>query len=203
MTNKVKYGLKNVHYAEITEDNGEIEYGTPKRIPGAVEIALEPRGDQIEFYADDMLYYSVGNNQGYEGTLDVAIITEEFRTDILGEKETEDGVLVESTEDSGKSFALLFEFDGDKKATRHVLYRCSASRPEVSGETKDDSPEPQTDELSFVSSARAGDYRVKASTSTKTDSVIYNDWYDEVYDAEDIEENNGDEEEEEEDNQQI
>ena len=44
MGNKVKYNLKNVHAAVLTESvvDGEtvFSYGTPKAIPGAVSIAL-------------------------------------------------------------------------------------------------------------------------------------------------------------------
>ena len=72
MANKIKYGLKNVHYAVITEDeDGSITYGTPKRIPGAVNLTLEPQGEQAEFYADDMRYFSAFANSGYSGSLEV------------------------------------------------------------------------------------------------------------------------------------
>jgi len=179
--NKVKFGLRNVHYSKITESNGEITYGIPTAIKGAVELTLEPRGDMIEFYADDMLYYSAQNNQGYDGTLNIALIPQEFATDCLGETKNDDDVITESANSKGSPFALMFEFDGDQKATRHVLYNCTANRPTVTGETKNDSPEPQTDELTFVASARQGDYLVKAKTTGETGSEVYEGWYDEVY----------------------
>ena len=33
-------------------------------------------------------------------------------------------------------FGMAFEFQGDKKATRHILYNVTASRPGMEGETK-------------------------------------------------------------------
>lgn len=181
--NKIKFGLKNVHYATFEETGGAITYDKPKPIPGGVELALDPRGDLIEFYADDMLYYSAENNQGYEGTLNVALIPESFAVDVLGEEKNTDGVLTERANAKTKPFALMFEFDGDQKATRHLLYHCTASRPSVEGETKGDAPEPQTDELSFVASARSTDYAVKTKTTASTDDLVYKGWYEDVYDS--------------------
>ena len=180
--NKVTFGLKNVHYAVITEADGTITYGTPVAIPGGVEISLEPRGDMSEFYADDVLYYSAANNQGYDGTLTIANIPEQFLIDCLGEtKDETDHVITEKSNSVGKNFALLFEFDGDVKAIRHVLYNCNANRPTVASTTKTSTKEPNTNELSFVSSPRSTDLAVKTKTTTQTPSNIYDNWYKKVY----------------------
>lgn len=181
--NKVTYGLKNAHYAKITVgEDGGITYGTPKALPGSVEIALDPRGDMTEFYADDILYYSASNNQGYDGTLTIANIPEDFAIDILGEEKDEtDLVITEKANATGSPFALMFEFTGDVKAVRHVMYNCTASRPSVGSSTKTDSVEPNTNELTFVASARPSDYAVKTKTTIKTPAEIYNNWYNKVY----------------------
>lgn len=182
MANKVKFGLKNVHVAPFEEVEGVVVYETPYRIRGAVEITLDPRGDMIEFYADDMIYYAASNNQGYDATLNIALVPDRFAIDCLGEEEDEtDFVLTEKTTGKQKSFALMFEFDGDVKATRHVLFNCTANRPTITSGTKTDSTEPMTDELTLVSSARQLDYAVKTKTTTKTPLDIYTNWYDAVY----------------------
>lgn len=180
--NKVTFGLKNAHYAPITITGGVITYGTPVAIPGSVEISLEPRGDMAEFYADDILYYSASNNQGYDGTLTIANIPEQFAIDALGEEKDEtDMVMTEKASSTGKGFALLFEFDGDVKAIRHVLYNCTASRPTISSSTRTNSKEPNANELSFVASPRETDLAVKTKTTTTTPSTIYDAWYTKVY----------------------
>ncbi|TYR75584.1 phage tail protein [Rossellomorea vietnamensis] len=182
MGNKVTFGLKNVHYATFTESAGSITYDEPVKVPGAVELSLEPRGEMVEFYADDMIFYSAANNQGYDGTISLANIPEQFAVDALGEtKDETDMVLTENSNAKGKKFALLFEFDGDVKAVRHVLYSCSANRPTVGSSTRTDSVEPNTNELSFIAGPRETDYAVKTKTTTETPVEVYDSWYSAVY----------------------
>lgn len=180
--NKVNFGIKNAHYATFTETNGIVTYGKPIPIPGSVELTLEPKGDMTEFFADDMLYYSAPNNQGYDGTLTIASIPESFAIDCLGEQlDSVDKVLTETQDSKPQPFALLFEFDGDQKATRHVLYHCMASRPTVGGSTKTNSAEPKTNELKFAASARPVDRNVKTKTTAATPEDVYTNWYKDVY----------------------
>ena len=180
--NKVHFGLKNVHYAPITEEDGVITYAKPIRIPGAVSLTLDPRGDLAEFYADNMLYYSSSSNDGYDATLSIASVPEQFAVDALGEeKDADDGVLTEKADAKQKSFALLFEFDGDVKATRHVLFNCTANRPTISGETTTNTREPKPNELSMIASPRSTDYAVKTKTTSATSPEIYEAWYTKVY----------------------
>ncbi|PFS16383.1 phage tail protein [Bacillus cereus] len=182
--NKVQFGLKNVRFATFEDKNGVVTFDAPVPMPGGVELTFEPRGDLIEFYADDMLYYAASNNQGYDGTLSIANIPEKFAIDALGEQLDEvDGVLNELADAKGKPFALLFEFDGDKKATRHVMYNCAASRPTLASKTKTNSAEPNTNELKFVASPidLNGKRVVKTKTTSNTTQAIYDGWYTEVY----------------------
>ena len=179
--NKVRFGLKNCHYAKATfDEDGNVTYDKPVRLPGAVSLSLDPEGENENFYADDIVYYVLNNNAGYEGDLELALIPEEFLKDILHEEEDANGVLTENANNEFERFALLFEFTGDKNAIRHVLYCCSASRPSVEGETKEDEKEVQTEELSIIASALANG-AVKAKTSSNTSKAVYDAWYDAVY----------------------
>lgn len=181
--NKVEFGLRNAYYAPITEsEDGNISYETPVRIPGAVSLTIDPSGDLIRFKADDVDYYTNPNNQGYEGNLNLARVTDKFREDILGETLTKGGVLVENADAQTKRFALLFEFQGDKKAIRHVLYYCSANRPTEASKTKDGG-DPNTTDLSIVASPRPDNSIVKAKTTPGVTDAIYNAWYTKVYES--------------------
>ncbi len=182
MGNKVKYNLKNVHAAKLTRtEDGGYTYETPRAIPGAVSISLDAEGDSSPFYADGIVYFRSTANNGYSGDLEIALIPEWFRTDILREDLDQNGVLVEkSTITEMEKFALLFEFDGDVRCIRHVLYNCTASRPSIESETKEDTIEPGTEKLSLTADPRE-DGLVKSRTGDATSIETYNGWYDEVY----------------------
>lgn len=181
MPNKIKYGLKNVHAAIQTETDGVYTYATPVAIPGAVSLSLEAQGEATPFYADDCEYYVSAGNNGYSGDLEIALIPEWFRTDILQETKDSNGVLVETSD--GKEavkFALLFEFAGDVKAVRHVMYNCTVARPAVGSQTKEENIEPQTESLTITSKPRT-DGLVKAKTGDTTATATYEGWYTDVY----------------------
>jgi len=180
MANKIKYGLKNVHYAVITEgEDGSITYGTPVKIPGAVSMNLSARGDRTEFYADDQLYYTESTNDGYEGDLEFALIPDDFKKDVLGYKEDANGVLFEDANATPKNFALLFEFSGDKNAVRHILYNVNASRPNIESSTKTNTKEPATETMSIVASPAPDTGMVKAKV--EPGQAQYETWYQQVY----------------------
>lgn len=185
MGNKVKYNLKNVHAAKLTETvtNGvtAFSYGTPKAIPGAVSISLDAEGESSPFYADGIVYFRSVTNNGYSGDLEMALIPEWFRTEILQEELDGKGVLIEKSSNSESvKFALLFEFDGDVNCIRHVLYNCTSSRPSIESETKEDTIEPGTEKLSITADPRS-DGLVKARTGDTTDNGTYENWYKAVY----------------------
>ncbi len=180
-SNKVKFNLKNAHYAILTLGADDTPtYAAPVRLPGAVSLSLSANGEPENFYADGIAYYVIANNMGYDGDLELALIPESFRTDVLQELKDTNGVLIETTDAELAHFALLFEFDGDKKHIRHVLYNCTASRPAIEGQTNEESRSVQTEKLT-IKAAPLPDGTVKAKTGDTTDNTTYTEWYDAVY----------------------
>lgn len=179
MSNKVNYGLKNVHYAVVTEASGTVSYGTPKAVPGAVNLTLDAAGEEVAFYADDQVYYEENTNNGYEGRLEMALIPDTFREDVLGDTIDNNGVLIENKDAKVKKFALMFEFDGDAKKTRHVLYSVLPARPSVSGSTKTATKEPQTETMNIKARPAIDTGDVKAKV--KQGDSAYDDFYSTVY----------------------
>ena len=186
MANKIKYGIKNVYYAVATRAaNNSATYDTPVALPGAVSLTLDPEGDNSIFYADNIAYYTTYANNGYSGSLELALIPDAFRKDVLGEIEDSKDVLVEEQGAQSVHFALIFQFEGDEKATRHVMYNCVASRPSTNGNTKEASIEPQTETINLtatsVYNASLDKDIVKARTGDSTDNTAYTGWFTQVY----------------------
>ena len=179
--NKVKFNLKNAHYAMLKlGEDGAVTFDTPIALPGAVSISLDANGEPDNFYADGIAYYVINNNMGYDGDLELALIPESFRVDALNETLDEKKVLIENANTELNAFALLFEFDGDVRHIRHVLYNCSASRPGISGKTNEESREVQTETLTIKATPLASGI-VKAKTGDTTDKNTYDNWYKAVY----------------------
>lgn len=177
--NKVKYGLSSVHYAVITDTAGVITYGTPVPMPGAVELTLNPKGEKLEFYADNMEYVSEETNQGYEGNLTVALISDQFKKDVLGWEEDKNGVIFESRDAKTKNIALLYEFEGDANKTRRISYNVSVGRPGAGSKTNQKGKEVQVDTMTITASPAVDTGHVNGKVEQS--QTPYDTWFDSVY----------------------
>ena len=179
--NKVHFDLTNVHIAMLKGTAEAPTYDAPVRVYGAVSMDLAAQGDTVKLRADDMDYYVSKSNNGYEGDLNLAMVNDWIRINVLSEElSATDKVLVENALKSGNPFALLFEFLGDVKHRRHVLYNCVAGRPNIKGENKDNQKEPDTETLPITASPLS-DGKVKASTTDATPDDIYAKWNTKVW----------------------
>ena len=183
--NKVKFGLSNVHIAPITAvSSNSITYGAPFAIKGAVNLTLDPEGENSPFYGDNTKYFDSFANQGYSGSLELAMVTDEFRKQVLGETQDSNGALVESTNDTIKDFALGFQIDGDSSNRRYWLYNVSAQRPSTNSQTIETSKEPVTDTLNITASPRITDNKVRVFLEkTEDNASTYNSFFESVYES--------------------
>ena len=184
--NKVKYGLSNVHYAMVTEtvSSGVVtsSYGTLKPLAGAVNLSLASSGAKSVFRADNEDYFVSYGQGGFEGSLEVARVNEDFLKDVLGLVEDDNKILVESSSSfkQTKYFAMVFEFDGDQRETKHCLYKVSAARPDRASQTTGEggSTDPQTETLNLTVVPRAdADKYIHLQTQDTTDAAVIAAWY--------------------------
>lgn len=195
MANKVLLGLENVHWFELTETTDSTTgavtttYGSAHSWPGAVSLAMDPAGDGDPFYADNGVYFMPGENVGYSGTFENALIPEDLEEYALGQTVDDNDVMVETSQGPKKTFAITADLTGDDKARRIVFYKCYLTRPSINASTKADTAAPQTNSATLTAVPRADfttikrgtseyqEHLVKAATSASTDDTVYAGWH--------------------------
>ena len=188
MANKITYGLDQLYYSKITFTGDVPSFATPVSIPGAVSISISNEGDMTKFKADNIDYWVGEANNGYSGSFEVADLPQAFYTDILGAVSDSNTVIYEDQNVQSNHFALLFQFQGDEKAVRHVMYNCVAKRPDVASQTKGDTIEPNTMTVDIEASGAKLEVKsgvnkmiVKAFATSAANTTAYNGWFSNVY----------------------
>lgn len=183
---KVRFGLKNVYYAVLTEstDNTNNTWATPKAVKGAVSLTLDSNGTDGTFFADNVAYYKTFANNGYTGTLEMARITDDMLKDVWGMTlDATSKVLYEATGTQPKPFALLFQVEGDVNEELNVFYRVvPTSKPSMGSQTVEEQVEPVTQSFDFEAlplvsgpSYQAG--LIKGRTTDTTTTAVRSAWF--------------------------
>lgn len=183
--NKVRFNLKNVHYAILTETQGTsgitYSWATPVSVPGAVSLDLTKESEVTPFYADGIVFYSAISNNGYSGTLEMARFPDKMLQEVWGDTlGSTSKVLTENSNTNPKSFALLFEVDGDADEELYVLYNVSATRPNAGSSTTEGTKEPQTQTVD-ISAVALSDGKILARTTYNTPSATKTAWFNSVF----------------------
>lgn len=186
MAEKITYGIRNGHYAQVTHDSdGAPLFGAVKAWPGWTEMSMPPVGEPIKFEADDVVYYKAHVNQGYDGTVAAYQVPEDFKINHVGEYKDANGVMVERSSAQPKDFALLGEFqiadDSSIDKKRFVLYNCSAGRADFTGKTKTESLEAASFSIPITASPTISDEMVKATILKSANETLFNSWFSSVY----------------------
>lgn len=186
----VRFGISNAHYALYTEgvDGALGTYATPVPMKGATQLTLTPQGNTWTLYADDIAYETGSSNTGYELSVTIAVFGDQAKIDLLGYETDENGVVYESAKAEPASAAFLWEFGGSKVRKRGLLYNVKFNRPTETGNTKADSVDPDTDEITGVAIGRDLTINgetvnvIKASVTNETATASqFANWFDAVY----------------------
>ncbi len=125
--NKVNFGFSETYVSKWNETENKPK-GTPIQIPGAVNLSIEDVSEELNFYADNGVYYTEMSSTHKTGELEMAKFPDWFLINHLGYRRTTKGTLVEVKNAKQKPFCLLFSVSGDKQEIRHVLYNVSAGQ---------------------------------------------------------------------------
>ena len=103
-------------------------------------------------------------DNGYDGTVQVVCLPPEFETEILKNVNGMEDADVKTAD-----FAMMIEFDGDKKKGRHIFWHCVLTkRPDITGTTKDNNLTVDTDTINVKAVKRKDCGKIKAK--------VYEDW---------------------------
>ena len=91
-----------------------------------------------------------------------------------------DKTIIENVGVEPKSFALLFQIDGDADNDLYCMYNCTGTRPGIVGATSTDTKEPQT-QTSTISATSLENGNVFARTTSETPESVRNAWFTKVY----------------------
>lgn len=184
----VRFGLKNAYYAKWDASAGK--YLAPVKAPGIVAISLSPEGESTTFYADDKPYFNITANGGYTGSIEIANVTDEMYTDLLGYVKDANGALIEDAAAQPAPFALLFEVDSNIEPARFVLYNVTIARPSEERKTKESTVDVNTLTMDLTAIPRTMAYGADGTTIdavkghlalTTQSKTAYEGFFKEVY----------------------
>lgn len=180
MDNIVNWGLVQSGWAPITvNSSGNDTYGAVQKFKGLRSISFTANGDTPKVYADGTIVHVGKNNNGYTGTMEFTNPDEAFLQYVLGETLDGSNLQYEVLEPVVNRVALLWEWEGDQRRTRHCMYNCTISRPDLSAITKGDggTKTAQYMTLNIEAIPRSNDDIIKVRSRSNTTATVYNNWF--------------------------
>lgn len=175
--NKVRFGLSNVHVGTVTVAEGTPTFGEPTPYPGAVSLTMTAEGEQTPFYADNTTYYVTNTNNGYTGDLEMAYLYDWFEEQYLGNVASQEGMIVELASAPTQMAYMMFQFEGDVNATKYIIYNMTFGRPDLEGNTKEDTTEPTTTTVPFTSVPLQTEFGNIVKAKVPSDATNYSTFF--------------------------
>ena len=151
MANKVEFGISQLHVGTYTVgEGGTVTLGTPYHQHGAVSFSPEEHSESNTFYADNIPYWSGFSGGTFEGDLEVAKFSDEFKTQFLGYRALKNGGLANVKNAIKPSVYIAFQVEGDAESRRVIFYNCALGVITREFSTIEDNKEPATEKLSVT-----------------------------------------------------
>lgn len=181
-------GLKDLHYAIITEENEEeTTYGEVKRLGPARTFNIQPTVNSANLRADDGVLFSDSAKGASTVTLNTAYLDAEVEADILGKTLDSRGGIVDNKDDDAPYVAIGGKALSARGGYEYFwVYRIKFAPSEENKETLEETPAYQTPNLTGEALPRLHDgeerYKVWENNPDITDDAIFEDWFEEVVD---------------------
>lgn len=139
------FGVKNSHIA-ILKDEDAFTYETPVKVPGTVEIKMEPSVETNTSYADNEPWIDKTQDNGGSGTIsfyDTESTTElrKLFADLVGFDIDEKGRVLGTSGKTPKKFAFMCEQPGHVIGKRRCFLACQIKAPSMDSKTIEDKPD--------------------------------------------------------------
>lgn len=181
-------GLKDLHYAIITEEDKEkTVYGEVKPFGPAMALNLQPSINRGNLRADDAVLFSDSAKGPITVAVNTAYLEKEVEADVLGKTIHLNGGISDNVDDDAPYIAI-----GGKALTARGgyeyfwIYRVKLAPAEESKETLQETPSYQTPNLTGEAIPRLHDGEEKFKSwdqdPTIADKSIFDKWFDEVID---------------------
>lgn len=181
-------GLKDLHYAVITEeDKTNTVYGEWKPLGPAMAFNIVPSVNRGNLRADDAVLFSDTSKGPIAITLNTAFLEKEIEADILGKTIHPNGGISDNVNDNPPYIAVSGRAASARGGYEYfVVYRIKFSPAEENKETKQETPTYQTPNLSGEAIPRLHDgeekYKAWDEDETIVDKKIFDEWFNEVID---------------------
>lgn len=149
--NKVMFGVSNLHFGTYEDDGqGNITLGAPFKVPGTVNISLEPDSEEQKFYADNTVYYSVYSDNGLTGEVENALFPDEFKLKFMNYIKLDDGGVAQIKGMQNVPTYMMFQSNGDAENRRMIMYNVTIGHISREHATTEETIEPQTATMPFT-----------------------------------------------------
>jgi phi13 family phage major tail protein len=179
-------GLRDLHFAILTEDNSEgVAYETPKKMGAAISANISPTVNDSTLYAED----GPADSESSLGAISVAIntrdLTKEVQAALLGHTVNSEGVLIKKSTDAAPYVAIGFRSQKSGGGYRYKWFYKGKFRPqEQNHQTKGETPEFQTPTLNATFLRRDYDDQWEATVDSDDSEVnegVFSTWFNAVY----------------------
>lgn len=174
----MRLSVLDTYWADLTETEGTISYGTPKKLSGAVSVGVTHNKTQSTVYESGATIYNKSNVSG--GTIDLSTHTmsEEDRARILygitvseGNVDYDVGADTDTSPRGAFGFAVMEEdtSTGQKKYRCTWFFDCTMAPPDGTYNTSDgNGPNTEPDAFQFAFSRRPTDRKYRRTAVVKS-----------------------------------